>query len=211
MSFLLGFNGTTDQAVAALGPIKAYVESFPQYLSIIGADFVPFPSLMAFHEYYDAHSEATGFAMTLGSRIIPLEVLKNDTARAQIAETLTEIAYITGGLTGMLVAGGAVATADEAATSLHPIWRKAGVHIAFGGSWSLNATLAEQQEIFQGVSALTGALRDLTPGSGAYWSESDFLEPEWEDAFWGPNFPRLQSIKRSVDPKGIFTCHHCVF
>jgi len=210
MSFLLGFNGTVDQAKAALGPIQAFVESVPQYLSIIGADFVPFPSLMAFHEYYDSSSEATGYAGTLGSRILPLPSLRNATTRAALALALTEIAYITGGLTGMLVGGGAVATGDASATSLNPIWRQAGVHIAFGASWALNTSLAEQQGIFGGVSALTDALRTLTPGSGAYWSESDYLEPQWQDAFWGPNYPRLQSIKTSVDPTGLLSCHHCV-
>ena len=210
MSFLLGFNGTTDQATAALGPIKAYVESFPQHLSIIGADLIPFPSLMAFHEYYDAHSEATGYAGTLGSRILPLSALANPTSRSQLAQALTEIAYDTGGLTGMLVAGGAVSAGDGAATALNPIWRSAGVHVAFGASWPLNSSLALQQNIFSGVSFLTEMLRVLTPGSGAYWSESDYLEPQWQDAFWGPNYARLQGIKHSVDPLGVFACQHCV-
>ena len=58
-------------------------------------------------------------------------------------------------------------------------------------------------------------LANATDGAGrgpaAYWSESDFQEKEWQNAFWGPkNYARLQGIKKSVDPTGVFTCHHCV-
>ena len=48
------------------------------------------------------------------------------------------------------------------------------------------------------------------PDSGAYWSESDFLEPDWQDAFWGTKYSRLQAVKKAVDPLGVFQCHHCV-
>ena len=173
MSFLIGVNGTVDQAKALFGPLAAWVATVPQHLSIIGADFIPFPSLMAFHEYYDANSEATGYAGTLGSRVLPLALLADGAARAAVAEALTAIAYTTGGLTGMLVAGGAVGAGDAASGALHPGWRGAGAHLAWGASWPLNSSLAVQGAIFAGVSQLTQLVRDLAPGSAAYWSESE--------------------------------------
>jgi FAD/FMN-containing dehydrogenase len=60
------------------------------------------------------------------------------------------------------------------------------------------------------VSELTQILRTQMPDSGAYWSESDFLEPDWQDAFWGTKYSRLQAVKKAVDPLGVFQCHHCV-
>jgi hypothetical protein len=214
VSFLLGFNGTVDQTNAALAPLGAWVATQPQWLSLIGADIRPFDSLMQFHEYYDSSSESTGESQTLGSRLVPLDVMLNDTKRAALALALTTIVYDLGGMTGMFVAGGAVATADAAATSLHPGWRTAGAHIAFGAPWALNATLAEQADIFNGISALNGLLRDTCDapprGPAAYWSEADFLEPQWQAAFWGDNYPRLQAVKKAVDPNGLFSCHHCV-
>ena len=189
--------------------------SQPQYLSLIGAEVVPFPSLMAFHESFDNSSEATGNTVTLASRLIPLAPLANDTARAEIALALTQIVYTVGSMTGMLVAGGAVAGGDAAATSINPAWRTSFAHIAFGASWPLNASLAEQQAIFTGVSALNGYLRDTCDpyagGPAAYFSESDFLEAQWQQAFWGSsNYARLQRVKKAVDPTGLFSCHHCV-
>lgn len=212
MSLLLGFNGTVDQANAALEPLGAWVATVPAYLTVIGADVIPFPSLMQFHEYWDDASEATGGAVTLGSRLIPRAAVANDTARQLIADTLTSIAYDVGGFTGMLVAGGAVASADPAGaeTAINPAWRAASVHVAWGAGWALNATLAEQASIFEGISALTDAMRGITPGSGAYWSESDYLAPAWQTELFGANYARLQAVKKAVDPRGIFTGHHTV-
>jgi len=209
VSFLLGVNGTVAQANTAFAPIAAWVESHPSDLSIIGADIVPFVSLMAFHEYYDSNSESTGYAGTIGSRLLPAAALKDPIMRASIAEVLTTITYSVG-LTGQLVCGGAVASADPKATSLSPVWRTTGSHVSFGRSWEPLASAEERAAVFAQVSQLTDLLRNATGTSGAYWSESDFFEPQWEDAFWGSNYPRLQAIKATVDPNGVFTCHHCV-
>ena len=211
VSFLLGINGTTAQASAALAPVQAWVAAQPAHLSIIGAVINPYPSLMAFHESYDSGSESTGYAGTIGSRLLPAAALRNATTRGQLADALTTITF-TMGITGQLVAGGAVRVndPDSLQTCITPAWRAAGTHISFGASWPLNATAATRDAVFASVSALTSLLRDATPGSGAYWSESDFDEPDWMDAFWGTNVPRLQGIKAAVDPDGIFTCHHCL-
>lgn len=218
MSFLLSFNGTVDQANKALAPLSAWVATVPQYLTVIGAQVLPFPSLMAFHESFDNSSEPTGDAVTLTSRLVPMDLLLDNTTRLNIALGLTAFTYTVGGMTGMLVTGGAVAQADpdSSATSINPAWRSAGAHIAFGAGWALNTSLAEVAGIFQGVSELTDAyLRATcdTPGGrgpAAYWSESDYLESDWQTAFWGKNYPRLQEIKAAVDPGNAFTCHHCV-
>jgi hypothetical protein len=213
VELVICFNGTVAQAQQSMGPFSLWVESQSQYLTIVKGDYVPFDSLMAFHESFDNSSEATGGPQTLGSRLIPAQLMTGDAEkRLAVAINLTTITYAVGGLTGMFVAGGSVAANDpySTETSISPAWRKAGFHVAFGGGWALNATLSEQQSIFQGVSALNDLLRIQTPGSGAYFSESDFLEPDWQNSFWGPNYPRLQAIKKAYDPNGLFSCHHCV-
>jgi len=53
-------------------------------------------------------------------------------------------------------------------------------------------------------------LRALTPGAGSYVNETDYFEPDWQDSFWGPNYPRLLEIKRRYDPQNIFRVHHGV-
>lgn len=117
------------------------------------------------------------------------------------------------GLNGMMVGGGAVMAGDPggAATAVTPAWRASAHHVALGLGWALNATLDDQAAVFGAVTNLTGILRALVPDSGAYFSESDYLEPQWADAFWGPaNYARLQAAKAAYDPTGFMGCHHCV-
>jgi hypothetical protein len=53
-------------------------------------------------------------------------------------------------------------------------------------------------------------LRQLVPNAGAYVSESNFFESDWQQAFWGRHHARLASIKGRYDPDGLFFTHHGV-
>ena len=50
----------------------------------------------------------------------------------------------------------------------------------------------------------------LVPTPASYVSESDFFTGEWQEAFWGSNYPRLVAVKRKYDPTGLFFAHHGV-
>jgi hypothetical protein len=58
------------------------------------------------------------------------------------------------------------------------------------------------------VHAAMAALRTAAPDTGAYVNECDYFQPDWQKAFWGPNYPRLAAIKRRYDPDGLFVIHH---
>ena len=62
----------------------------------------------------------------------------------------------------------------------------------------------------QRVRATMDALRARVPVVGAYVSESDYFESQWQPAFWGANYPRLLTVKERYDPEGLFTVHHGV-
>ena len=53
-------------------------------------------------------------------------------------------------------------------------------------------------------------LRKVAPEPGSYVSESNFFQSEWQQSFWGANYPRLQAVKRKYDPQGLFFEHHGV-
>lgn len=209
-TILLGFNGTVDQANAALAPIAAWAATVADDVKIVSAEVAPFASLHAWHTSFDPTSESTGSVSWLGSRLIPRAIVEDDAARVAMAINMTDIAMTGVGITGLFVTGGAVAAADPAATPITPAWRSAAFHFVFGTGWALNATASTRAAITGGISALTGVLREAAPESGAYWSESDFNEPDWASTFWGSNYPRLQAVKAAVDPRGVFACHHCV-
>jgi len=54
------------------------------------------------------------------------------------------------------------------------------------------------------------ALRDVAPDPATYVSECDYFQPQWQQAFWGPHYPRLLAAKRRYDPEGLFVIHHGV-
>ena len=53
-------------------------------------------------------------------------------------------------------------------------------------------------------------LRAVAPNGGAYVSESNYFEKNFQQAYWGSNYPRLLEIKKKYDPSGLFTVHNGV-
>lgn len=53
-------------------------------------------------------------------------------------------------------------------------------------------------------------LRALAPADGAYVSESDFFQRDWQHSYWGANYPRLAAVKKKYDPSGLFFVHNGV-
>jgi hypothetical protein len=53
-------------------------------------------------------------------------------------------------------------------------------------------------------------LRAIAPAGGAYVSESNFFEEDWQHAYWGNNYARLASVKKKYDLEGLFFVHNGV-
>lgn len=47
-------------------------------------------------------------------------------------------------------------------------------------------------------------LEAVTPVTGVYMNEADFLQENWEELFYGENYFQLLSIKRKWDPESLF-------
>ena len=62
----------------------------------------------------------------------------------------------------------------------------------------------------QALDRMLAELRRVVPNPGSYVSESNFFEPDWQQAFWGANYARLQAAKQHYDPDGLFFTHHGV-
>jgi len=60
------------------------------------------------------------------------------------------------------------------------------------------------------IASATAVLKSVVPAADAYVAESSFFQPDWQRAYWGPHYERLKSIKRQLDPDGLFIVHHGV-
>ncbi|HLN16579.1 MAG TPA: FAD-binding oxidoreductase [Acidimicrobiales bacterium] len=97
--------------------------------------------------------------------------------------------------------GGAIgAVAPDATAFAH---RDALTGIEYSYSWSPGAP---DQLVAGGRQWLDEAQQDLAPSSvGAYVNYMDPTQPDWPQAYYGTNLPRLVQVKRAVDPDDLFS------
>ena len=88
--------------------------------------------------------------------------------------------------------GGAVSNVKDNATSVHPAMRKA--------AWQIE-TFDER---------LIQKLRDEVKDTGAGYNHASKNEPDWLNAFWGNNLPRLEELKKKYDSENRMNCWHCI-
>ncbi|KAK6082372.1 FAD-linked oxidoreductase-like protein 9 [Seiridium cupressi] len=81
-----------------------------------------------------------------------------------------------------------------------PTWRDTRVHFVAVAGWDY--TIPKQQMVDRQhdmATRILPILKAATPGKGTYLNEANFEEPDWQDEFYGPNYPRLSKIKRTYD------------
>ncbi len=116
--------------------------------------------------------------------------------------------------------GVAGASADEQAaardTAMNPVVLDAfALAIIAGGSHPADRP-TPQPDVATGrrdagaINRAMDALSSVVTHPGSYVAESDFFEREWQESFWGSNYPRLAAVKRRYDPAGLFFVHHGV-
>ncbi|KAF7161722.1 hypothetical protein CNMCM5623_007209 [Aspergillus felis] len=160
-------------------------------------------------------ADATGQIGFLFSRLFSRDLLTSEDGPARLSSTISKFRYTPGeAVAGIVVGGVAVAeNAGKVDSALNPAWRKAVVHIVYVRSWSPNATLSEQQAVIKNVTDVELPWLQGVEGAdnmGAYVNEAFGWEPNFQESFWGSNYPRLYSIKQKWDPDGLFIARRMV-
>ena len=81
---------------------------------------------------------------------------------------------------------------------------------AFPGTPGASADPAPARRHALAIRRAMDELLRVAPGAGAYVSESDYFQADWERAFWGSHHPRLAAVKQAIDPDGLFFVRHGV-
>lgn len=81
---------------------------------------------------------------------------------------------------------------------------------AYPGMPGPGPDVANARSEAESVGMAMEALLKFAPDAGAYVSESDYFQRDWQRAFWGTNYPRLAAVKQQYDPDGLFFVHHGV-
>ncbi|KAJ6043393.1 CAZyme family AA7 [Penicillium canescens] len=95
-------------------------------------------------------------------------------------------------------------------TSANPAWRTALWHVLMTGGWTKELGVSNETALLESWLNTVQPLKDLTPGGGCYLNEGHYLEPEWQETFFGSNYPELLDIKKKYDPTHFFDCWKCV-
>ncbi|KAG0222340.1 hypothetical protein BGW41_006061 [Actinomortierella wolfii] len=210
-------DASLETAKASVQPYLDYARSQPNVL-------VQNDTVWHFNSFYE-HFKTTingpdsanaGHNTFLGSRLIPTSMFQSERGVDLFASTMGKIqddledvmpegSYIT-----HLVAGGQVSKGNSRDTSVLPAWRRALMHVVVATGWFDTTPYADQLYIQNKLTKSIDRLRNITPGMGAYQSEADPNEPNFERNFFGANYPRLKQLKHKYDPRGLFVCRRCV-
>jgi FAD/FMN-containing dehydrogenase len=151
---------------------------------------------------------------------LPQSVLADD-QRDKLADALFQAAkpfgvalHFNKGLAGATAE--AIATAKD--TAMNPAVTEAFALIlsaayeepAYPGVPGHEPDAAKAKSDAEAVGRSMDEIRKLLPRVGSYVWETDFFQPNWQEAFWGDNYARLRAIKDKYDPEGLFFLHHGV-
>ncbi|KAK8017236.1 hypothetical protein PG991_008312 [Apiospora marii] len=96
-------------------------------------------------------------------------------------------------------------SSDSSGNSVHPAWREALVHSVLNLPWSFDAPWSDMvAQAAKLTDVIMPAVEAATPGGGAYVNEANWQQPNFQETFWGANYPRLLAIKAKYDPDNFF-------
>src|SRR3569833_455674 len=144
----------------------------------------------------------------VASRLLPRDNWTNRTLFNLTTEAIRHIVQ-DGGF--KLHTRGYTPTAEAAgypgnSSGLNPALRESMMHVTVFEPRPITAdtTAADFLARHAVLNRYTDDLRRLTPGSGAYASEADIMEPDWQQSFFGANYNDLLRTKRKYDPWSLF-------
>lgn len=165
-----------------------------------------FPTLSEMYATLYKGNDTTGNLVSAGSRLISRSFFEKGST-SQLITTVSGFAYRPAdAVIGCIVAGGQVSQNRDIDSGLNPAWRETMLHLTIGHFMSPNMTFDEQEEITANITDREVPLLDsLESGKmGAYLNEADANESNFQQSFWGTNYPRLLAIKNSRDPDDLF-------
>ena len=201
------------EALALLAPMEAAIKSTAWANEVnISSTVIPPKAIDSYADFWSRREpESVGNSGMVGSRLLDERALTADHAalktalqQALPANNLPMITH--------LVAGPGPRNINKYlpfSNAVLPAWRRAYAHLVVPAQW----TPLDQEERTAQTAALETkqqALRTLAPDTGSYMSESDPRTADWQETFWGTNYPLLLDIKERWDPDGVFWCVPCV-
>jgi hypothetical protein len=218
-------NGTTviyyfNSAYFVINPVTAYNKTSAQVQAILSPFINTLNSLKIpfqvsynespnYREHYNTYMGPLPYGnigaeeYQFGGRLVPRSVIQNNNAALQsVYRNVTQHGVL---LVGVSLDVSAPARTGKVSNAVLPAWRDALVHTYFTTAWNSTAPwsqMVHDQQVM--TDEFVPQLEAVTPNSGAYMNEADFNQPDFQNVFYGANYPALLAIKQKWDPKSFF-------
>ncbi|KAK4442926.1 FAD binding domain-containing protein [Podospora aff. communis PSN243] len=176
---------------------------------------VPYtPIIKEYDNYSDAWYEAFPqevwtWAMRQASRFFPRDVISDPAKRKTVMDTIRSV-FDEGSHILQFNIRNPPGT-DAIDNAVNPAWRKVLMFAIMFVTWNVTDSPEFVNQFSRNLTyEWNPRWRALTPGSGTYMSESDYIEPNWQESFHGSKYPRLLAIKKKWDPQGVFYATNAV-
>lgn len=192
-----------DPAVvqSTLGPLISRLGARGVSLNVTARSF---DSFWDFHStVYGAAEAATHSGQVSGGRLVPRSIVENPRSLAKLSESFRS-ATKAGFQVSCTAVNAGVKANPAHANAVLPLWRSSLLSCLVFKFWDYgiewDANYAIQRTLTRDVMPI---VISATPGGGAYLNEANFEEPEWQRAFYGSNYARLERIKNKFDPQSL--------
>jgi hypothetical protein len=143
-------------------------------------------------------------AQVQGGRLIPRRIVSTASSNQAFTDALKEIVsdpdfHVVG-------VGLDVSKTATVSNAVHPSWRSTSLTVVVAANWDYTQPFATNAQNETLITDKWDPLLTKVTGtdSGAYVNEGDFQQPDFQNQFFGSNYPKLRSIKKKYDPTNLF-------
>ena len=208
-------NGTADDIHTLLQPFLVYLNRSNVTQAAYTVNMTTSTDFLSHYLRYFGPLPDGAFATAqlIGGRLVPRSILQNPSSLSELMTLVQNITvstpfYVVGFAANLSITA---SRSPIAFNAVLPAWRDTGVSLILPSVW--NFTLPRSVEVqreLQLTKKLEPQLRKLTPGSGGYLNEANFMLRTWKEDFYGANYERLRAIKKKYDPEDLFYAHSAV-
>ncbi|KAF9869884.1 hypothetical protein CkaCkLH20_12683 [Colletotrichum karsti] len=145
---------------------------------------------------------AGSYGNKMASRLFPKENLEEPARFNATFDAMKSVSDRGGSLIGFGITGGPGPHPDNA---VNPAWRDAAMFVISWVTWDADTPVKRIAELSKELTDVwMQPWRDVAPNSGAYASEGDVIEPNFQQSFYGDKYERLYQTKKKFDPWGVF-------
>ncbi|KAK4185687.1 FAD binding domain-containing protein [Podospora australis] len=156
--------------------------------------------------------EVWSWAMRQASRFFPRENLVDPEKRRQAFDAVKGVVEEGANMVLFNMRNGRPGANTELIdNAVNPAWRKVLMFAIMFVTWNVTDSPEYVTQLSRNLTyEWNPRWKALTPGGGTYMSESDYIEPNWQESFHGDKYPRLLEIKKKWDPLGVFYATNAV-